>query len=248
MSPGHTRRGTGGHQRAPRPAGTQAVENMWTTTVQGGGPRRPSRGLVRRGEPGQGVEDVAEASTGATGGGDLAAVWREATEEIADEIVSAQQRAYLRETRLRAIVEDTALLSVPDAFTRDQIEMKLRPAITEALSRKLGRPIQVAVTLSQADRSAERPVSPGGAPGSGAPGSGGPGEVGWSVPMGHGQLPAGPRPQPGVPHGPTPGPWPAAPESAGYPPSRPAPAGPPGDYPGLPGRPGGNLPGGNLPG
>jgi chromosomal replication initiator protein len=78
---------------------------------------------------------------------DLAAVWTAATDELADEIISAQQRAYLRLTRLRAIVEDTALLSVPDAFTRDVIESRLRPAITDALSRRLGRPIQVAVTV-----------------------------------------------------------------------------------------------------
>jgi chromosomal replication initiator protein len=82
---------------------------------------------------------------------DLGAVWRAATDELADEIVSAQQRAYLRLTRLRAIVEDTALLSVPDAFTRDVIESRLRPAITEALSRRLGRPIQVAVTVRPPD-------------------------------------------------------------------------------------------------
>jgi chromosomal replication initiator protein len=78
---------------------------------------------------------------------DLAAVWTATTEELADEIVSAQQRAYLRLTRLRAIIEDTALISVPDAFTRDVIESKLRPAITDALSRRFGRPIQVAVTV-----------------------------------------------------------------------------------------------------
>src|SRR5262245_45823910 len=78
---------------------------------------------------------------------DLAAVWLAATDEIADGTVSAQQRAYLRLTSLRAIVEDTALVAVPDAFTRDIIEDRLRPAITDALSRRLGRSIQVAVTL-----------------------------------------------------------------------------------------------------
>jgi chromosomal replication initiator protein len=78
---------------------------------------------------------------------DLGAVWTAATEDLADGIDSAQQRAYLRLTRLRAIVEDTALIAVPDSFTRDVIESKLRPAITEALSRRLGRPIQVAVTV-----------------------------------------------------------------------------------------------------
>ena len=33
---------------------------------------------------------------------DLSEVWTAATDELADEIVSAQQRAYLRLTRLRA--------------------------------------------------------------------------------------------------------------------------------------------------
>jgi chromosomal replication initiator protein len=82
---------------------------------------------------------------------DLSTVWAAATDELADEIDSPQQRAYLRMTRLRAIVEDTALLSVPDAFTRDVIESRLRPSITDALSRRLGRPIQVAVTVRPPD-------------------------------------------------------------------------------------------------
>jgi chromosomal replication initiator protein len=100
----------------------------------------------------KGVDGVGDAfGDERAGHADLATVWREATEQIADEIVSAQQRAYLRETRLRAIVDDTVLLAVPDAFTRDQIEVRLRPTITEALSRRLGRPVQVAVTLAPAD-------------------------------------------------------------------------------------------------
>lgn len=89
---------------------------------------------------------------------DFGAVWLATTDELADEIVSAQQRAYLRLTRLRAIVEDTALLSVPDAFTRDVIESRLRPAITEALSRRLGREIQVAVTVRPPEDGQGRPV------------------------------------------------------------------------------------------
>ncbi|GIE96435.1 chromosomal replication initiator protein DnaA [Paractinoplanes rishiriensis] len=78
---------------------------------------------------------------------DLSDVWKATLEELADEISSPQQRAYLQLTKLRAIVEDTALLAVPDAFTRDVLESRLRPAITEALSRRLNRPIQVAVTV-----------------------------------------------------------------------------------------------------
>ncbi|MDG4834725.1 chromosomal replication initiator protein DnaA [Solwaraspora sp. WMMD1047] len=89
---------------------------------------------------------------------DLAAVWTATTDELADEIISAQQRAYLRLTQLRAIVEDTALLAVPDAFTRDVIESRLRPAITDALSRRLGRPIQVAVTVRASADGTGRPI------------------------------------------------------------------------------------------
>jgi chromosomal replication initiator protein len=110
---------------------------------------------------------------------DLSGVWAEATDELADEIVSAQQRAYLRLTRLRAIVEDTALLSVPDAFTRDVIESRLRPAITDALSRRLGRPIQVAVTV--------RPPEDG---------SGRPGTVYGNPPIAEGYAPPAPEPPP----------------------------------------------------
>jgi chromosomal replication initiator protein len=82
---------------------------------------------------------------------DYAAVWSAATDLLNDEIVSSQRRAYLRLTTLRAIVDDTALLGVPDAFTRDVIESQLRTAITEALCRHLGRPIQVAVTVRPPD-------------------------------------------------------------------------------------------------
>ncbi|MFI1992463.1 chromosomal replication initiator protein DnaA [Actinoplanes sp. NPDC020271] len=78
---------------------------------------------------------------------DLGKLWQDTLSELSEEIASRQQRAYLRFTRLRAIVEDTALLSVPDAYTRDVIELRLRPAITEALTRRLNRPIQVAVTV-----------------------------------------------------------------------------------------------------
>ncbi len=78
---------------------------------------------------------------------DYAALWSAATGDLNDEIVSPQRRAHLRLTVLRGIFEDTALLAVPDAFTRDVIESQLRPIITEALTRHLGRPIQVAVTV-----------------------------------------------------------------------------------------------------
>ncbi|MEE6258478.1 chromosomal replication initiator protein DnaA [Plantactinospora sonchi] len=137
---------------------------------------------------------------------DLAAVWMATTEELADEIISAQQRAYLRLTRLRAILEDTALLAVPDAFTRDVIESRLRPAITDALSRRLGRAIQVAVTVRPPDEATGRASVPGGYPPPGGP------------------EPAGPQAPPGYPGAPGAG-YPGDPEPGGGYPG-------PGNYPG----------------
>jgi chromosomal replication initiator protein len=78
---------------------------------------------------------------------DFAAVWAATANDLNDETISPQKRAYLRLTVLRGLFDDTALLAVPDAFTRDVIESQLRTAITEALSRHLGRPVQVAVTV-----------------------------------------------------------------------------------------------------
>ncbi|HLV58087.1 MAG TPA: chromosomal replication initiator protein DnaA [Natronosporangium sp.] len=106
---------------------------------------------------------------------DLTAVWNDVMERIADGLDSPQQRAFLRQAELRAIVHDTVLLSVPDTFTRDQIEIKLRPTITEALSRRLGRPVQVAVTLATPDRAAGFQPTLGGLGGSSpVPGPGAP--------------------------------------------------------------------------
>jgi len=91
---------------------------------------------------------------------DLGAVWAAATEELTDDTLSPQQRAWLRLTRPLALVEDTALIAAPNPFTKEAIESRLRPAITDALSRRLGRPIQVAVTVrlvEDAERAAAEP-------------------------------------------------------------------------------------------
>ncbi len=78
---------------------------------------------------------------------DYAAVWKAAAEDLNDEITSAQKRAYLGLAVLLGVLGDTALLAVPDVYTRDVVESQLRTMITDALSRHIGRPMQVAVTV-----------------------------------------------------------------------------------------------------
>jgi chromosomal replication initiator protein len=84
---------------------------------------------------------------------DYAELWAAALGDLGDDAVSPQKRAYLRLAVLRGVFEDTALLAVPDAYARDVIETQLRTPITEALTRKLGRAVYVAVTV--------RPPEPG---------------------------------------------------------------------------------------
>jgi chromosomal replication initiator protein len=59
----------------------------------------------------------------------------------------ASQLAWLRLTRPLGLVESTALIATPNPFVKDQLETKLRPLVIHALSKELGRQIQIAVTV-----------------------------------------------------------------------------------------------------
>jgi chromosomal replication initiator protein len=77
---------------------------------------------------------------------DLATVWGRVLDTVADE-ASPQAVAFLKLTRPVGVVEDTALLAAPNEFTKDLIESRLRPQVTEVLSRELGREVRIAVTV-----------------------------------------------------------------------------------------------------
>jgi chromosomal replication initiator protein len=61
--------------------------------------------------------------------------------------LQASQLAWLKLTRPLGLVENTALIATPNAFVKEQLETRLSPLVTLALSRELGRPIQIAVTV-----------------------------------------------------------------------------------------------------
>ena len=77
---------------------------------------------------------------------DFATVWTRVLDTLADE-AGPQAGAFLRLTRPVGVVEDTALLAAPNDFTKDLIESRLRPHVTEVLSRELGREVRIAVTV-----------------------------------------------------------------------------------------------------
>jgi chromosomal replication initiator protein len=59
----------------------------------------------------------------------------------------ASQLAWLRLTRPLGLVENTALIATPNPFVKEQLETRLRPLVVHALSKELGRPIQIALTV-----------------------------------------------------------------------------------------------------
>ncbi len=85
----------------------------------------------------------------------LDGLWSQAIDGLTDSTVTPQQRGWLRTTRPLGLLDGTALLAAPNEFTKDVLETRLRPMITDALSRLLGREIRVAVTVEPPPAPAE---------------------------------------------------------------------------------------------
>src|ERR1700726_4133131 len=92
---------------------------------------------------------------------DLAEVWARSLDGLADLQIQPHQRAWLKLTRPLGLVENTALIATPNEFVKEQLETRLRTLITHALSRELGRSIQLAVTVDPATDVRPLPGEPG---------------------------------------------------------------------------------------
>ena len=77
----------------------------------------------------------------------MAHVWRTTLEALDVQGVSVQQRAFLSLARLVGLLDDTALIAVPNDFTKDIVETRLRDRVTETLGLQLGREVRLAVTV-----------------------------------------------------------------------------------------------------
>ncbi len=77
-----------------------------------------------------------------TQGVDLVKVWATIVEEL-----PASHRAWLAASEPVTLHENTAIVAVPDDFTRSQLETRLRPRLEHALSRVLGHQVRLAVTV-----------------------------------------------------------------------------------------------------
>jgi chromosomal replication initiator protein len=76
---------------------------------------------------------------------DLHAAWRGVLDDL-----QAYQRAWLRTSRPVTLHESTAIIAVPNDFTRGQLEGRLRAQLEEALTVAFRRDIRIAVTVDPA--------------------------------------------------------------------------------------------------
>jgi chromosomal replication initiator protein len=89
-------------------------------------------------------------------------VWQTTLDHLDAHGLPAQQRAFLGLARLVGLLDGNALLAVPNDFTKDVVEHRLRGQVTDALSNQLGRGLRLAVTVdsSLADQDFLQPTSP----------------------------------------------------------------------------------------
>jgi chromosomal replication initiator protein len=90
---------------------------------------------------------------------DLAEVWARSLDGLADLQIQPHQRAWLKLTRPLGLVENTALIATPNEFVKEQLETRLRPLVTQALSQQLGRDIQLAVTVDPTPQLSAAPAA-----------------------------------------------------------------------------------------
>jgi chromosomal replication initiator protein len=96
---------------------------------------------------------------------DLAEVWTRSLDGLSEMGLPASQLAWLRLTRPLGLVENTALIATPNPFVKEYLETKLRPLVIHALSKELGRPIQIAVTVDPSPvASPDQPSGPPSSP------------------------------------------------------------------------------------
>ncbi len=116
-----------GSAAPPVAAGTVAAG-----TVAAGGPAVPTMGAA--------AIPHKEADT-------FAGTWATAVEVMHRDGLGAQQRAFLAQTRPVTLVEDTAVVAVSTEYARMHLEQRLRPALADAISKVLGRRVDLAVSV-----------------------------------------------------------------------------------------------------
>ena len=125
---------------ATRPsATTRHTHSLWTTMWTRVGSRTAGRTTTGPRGSGRTGSRVADAT--------MTQLWRTTLEVLDSDGIPVQQRAFLSLARLVGLLDDTALIAVPNDFTKDIVETRLRDRVTATLGSQLGRDVRLAVTV-----------------------------------------------------------------------------------------------------
>src|SRR5450759_925517 len=94
---------------------------------------------------------------------DFGHVWHNTLTALDANGLPPTQRAFLRQAKFVGLLENTALLAVPDEYTKDIVETRIRQQVVMALSSQLDMEIRLAVTVDpalRAENAAENPTEP----------------------------------------------------------------------------------------
>jgi chromosomal replication initiator protein len=78
---------------------------------------------------------------------DLARIWHNTVAALGDAGLTAQQRAFLRLAKLVGLIDTTALIAVPNEYTKEVLEQRLSAQVCDALGAQLSRQVRLAVTI-----------------------------------------------------------------------------------------------------
>ncbi|MBK7721829.1 MAG: chromosomal replication initiator protein DnaA [Austwickia sp.] len=83
---------------------------------------------------------------------DAAELWRGTLADLDAGGLHAADRAFLRQARLIGILDSTALIAVPNDFTKEMVETRVRVELLSALATRVGFPVRIAVTVDSSSR------------------------------------------------------------------------------------------------
>ena len=87
--------------------------------------------------------------------GSLDQAWQRVVHDL-----QPHQQAWLRDSEPVTLLESSAIIAVPNEFTRSQLEGRLRGQLEDALTEAFARDIRIAVTVNVALESPESPAPP----------------------------------------------------------------------------------------
>lgn len=99
-----------------------------------------------------GIGHAEQSGTGeAVTGGDVdyGQIWQQTLASLGSAGVTAQERAFVRLCRLVGVLDQTALVKVPNAYTKDFLETRLKGQVVATLSELLGHPVHLAVSVDE---------------------------------------------------------------------------------------------------